>query len=196
MQTTFPKSKNMRQKYLVNAETQSLPFFRVCRKMIPFILMIAFFAHNLYGQVVINEIMANNKTIIQSNTGKYSDWIELYNKGSESVNIAGWMVSDSPEKPSRYVIPSGMSDSTVIAPNGFMVLWADGNTLAGIRHLPFKLNKKGEFLAIYSLQQGKTVCVDSIRYKAMKQDISFGRKPDGGKNWVDFKKPTPGTKNL
>lgn len=186
----------MRKKFSANAEIQHFSFYSVRRNLIPLALMVAFYAPNLQGQVVINEIMANNKTVIQSNTGKYSDLIELYNKGPEPVNIAGWMVSDSPEKPSRYVIPSGMSDSTVIAPNGFMVLWADGNILAGIRHLPFKLNKKGEFLAIYSLQQGKTVCVDFIRYKAMKQDISFGRKPDGGKNWVDFKKPTPGTKNL
>lgn len=191
----FLKSKNMRKKFLVNGKTQNFPTFRRRRKLILFPLMFAFIAHTLYGQVVINEIMANNKTIIKSNTGKYSDWIELYNAGTQPFNLAGFMISDNPENPSRYIIPSGKADSTTIAPNSFMVFWADGNPLAGIRHLPFKLNKKGEFLAIYSFQQGKIVCIDSVRYKAMKPDVSFGRKPDGGRNWVDFKKPTPGTKN-
>ncbi len=195
-QNIFQKLKNMNQKFSVNAKLKGLSIFRLGIKIVPVTLILVLLVQNLTGQVVINEILANNKTIIKSNTGKYSDWIELYNKGTESVSIAGWMISDNPENPSRYAIPSDSPDSMVIAPHGFLLLWADGNTSAGIRHLPFKLSKKGEFLGIYTLMEGKMVCLDSIRYKGMKQDISFGRKPDGGKNWVDFKKPTPGTKNL
>lgn len=186
----------MKQKFSANGKLKESLAVGIGKKVIFVVLIIAFFTPVSRGQIVIDEVMANNKTFIKSNTGKYSDWFELYNKGTDSVDIAGWMISDDPGNPSRYVIPSGMSDSTIIYPHGFMVLWADGGISAGIRHLPFKLKKKREILAIYSLQQGNPVCIDSIRYQSMRPDISFGRKPDGEKSWTNFKNPTPGTKNF
>lgn len=168
------------------------------RKKYGFIAGVMFFIglHCLNAQVVINEVMANNKATIKSNTGKFSDWIELYNTSNEPVNLAGWMLTDNPDKPGRHVIFSCAPDSTTIAAHGYLVLWADGNTDAGVTHLAFKLSKKGEFIALYKEQQGNPVCVDSVRYKALNSDTSFGRKPDGGKEWTIFKKPSPGKKNF
>ena len=38
------------------------------------------------GQVVINEVMSENETTLTDEDGDYSDWIELYNTGSDTVN--------------------------------------------------------------------------------------------------------------
>ena len=35
-----------------------------------------------FGQLVINEIMASNSNSVPDNTGKFSDWIEIYNSSS------------------------------------------------------------------------------------------------------------------
>ena len=37
--------------------------------------------------LIINEICASNKTIIADEDGEYVDWIELYNSGSEAINL-------------------------------------------------------------------------------------------------------------
>ena len=36
--------------------------------------------------------MSSNETTIQDSDGDYSDWIELYNKGIEAVNLSGFMI--------------------------------------------------------------------------------------------------------
>ncbi len=59
-------------------------------------------------------------------------------------------------------------------------------------HTNFKINKDGEGLYLTS-QNGQII--DSILTGGIPKDISFGRKPDGGPDWVLFSKPTPGAVN-
>ena len=44
-----------------------------------------------YGdrRVVINEICAHNLSGLQDGNGAYGDWIELFNPGSEPVDLSG-----------------------------------------------------------------------------------------------------------
>jgi hypothetical protein len=41
------------------------------------------------AQIMISEFMAVNSNGIQDEDGDRSDWIELYNTGTESVNLGG-----------------------------------------------------------------------------------------------------------
>jgi len=43
------------------------------------------------ADIVISEIMIN----AMSSTETYGEWIEIYNKGSTSVNITGWQIQDN-----------------------------------------------------------------------------------------------------
>ena len=45
---------------------------------------------------------------------RFPDWIELHNRGSASVDLAGWSLSDN-EDPRRFVFPP----ATMLAANGF-----------------------------------------------------------------------------
>ena len=38
-------------------------------------------------QIAINEVMASNDTSITDEDGSYEDWIELYNYGTDPVNL-------------------------------------------------------------------------------------------------------------
>ncbi len=148
-----------------------------------------------YSQLFINEFMAKNKSGLKDNHGKTTDWIEIYNAGNATVNIGGYCISDSVGYPCKCRIPSSKADSTTIKAHGFIVLYADGTPAAGVRHLSFRLSKKGEILGLYRKTSTGTELVDVITFKSQVKDISYGRVPDGSNNWKYIQTPSPGSSN-
>ena len=71
--------------------------------------------------LVINEFMASNGATIADEDEDYEDWIELYNAGSEPVNLKGWGLSDDPDNPLQWVF-----SEWIIQPNEFLLIWASG----------------------------------------------------------------------
>jgi hypothetical protein len=67
------------------------------------------------ADIVINEIMYNADATQESD-----DWIELYNPGSSSVNLAGWVLKDEDDD-HAFILPEG----AVLNPNGYLVLAKD-----------------------------------------------------------------------
>ena len=59
-------------------------------------------------------------------------------------------------------------------------------------HTNFKINSAGESLYLTS-QHGQIL--DALRTNSIPEDISYGRKPDGGQDWYLFDSPTPGDVN-
>ncbi len=45
--------------------------------------------------VCISEFMAINNVTLADEDGAYSDWIELYNPGTNTVNLGGWYLANS-----------------------------------------------------------------------------------------------------
>lgn len=142
--------------------------------------------------VVINEFMADNSETIADPSGSYDDWIEIYNFGTEPVDIGGMYITDDFAEPMKYQIPQG-NDSTVIQPQGFLLLWADEDLEQGVLHIDIKLSKSGEEIALYN-PDGSTLA-DSVSFGQQQTDISYGRQPNGASTWVLFDDPTPGWSN-
>ena len=66
---------------------------------------------------------------------------------------------------------------------------ASGSLVSNLNlHTNFRLNKDEEYLGLYA--PDGTV-VSSISFRDQVRDVSFGRNPDGGKDWCYFSKPTP-----
>ncbi len=141
----------------------------------------------------INEFMASNDATIADENGEYDDWIEIYNAGEQEVDIAGMYVSDNPDDPKAWQIPTGKGNETKIPAGGFLLLWADKQPDQGALHLNIKLSSGGEAI-ILTASDGKTT-IDSHVFEAQETDISEGRLPDGTDNWVKFSAPTPGASN-
>ncbi|MEX0944573.1 MAG: lamin tail domain-containing protein, partial [Balneolaceae bacterium] len=76
------------------------------RIFVPFLLLLLFLTNPVHAQIVINEIQASNSETIFDDDGDAGDWIELYNSGSESVDLTGYGLSDDEEEPFRWVMPS------------------------------------------------------------------------------------------
>lgn len=139
------------------------------------------------SQVYINEFLASNtgKTV-DPDFNESADWIELYNAGSESVNIGGYFLTDNFNDRSKWQIPAG----TQIGAGGFLLLWADGRDT--LLHTGFKISADGEELALCN-PQGEIL--DSVSFGLQEPNISMGRKPDGGAEWNFFTEPSPGYSN-
>jgi hypothetical protein len=143
----------------------------------------------------INEFMAANTACCPDNDSgvdEFDDWIEIYNAGSQPVNIGGMYVSDDKTNPFNSKIPSDNATATTIPAGGFILLWADGSRGQGPLHLDFSLAAAGEDIGLYYIDGRK---IDDFTFGAQVDNKSFGRSTNGGNSWVTFGAPTPGQSN-
>ena len=134
--------------------------------------------------VVMNELVANNGSI-NDEFGEKDDYIELLNTGEKDVNIAGWYLTDTPVNRILARIPATDSLKTFIPAQHRLILWADNEPDQGVLHLGFKLGKDGETILLSRKnEQDKIVTIDSVRYPALGEDMSYSRMPDGGTDWL------------
>ena len=141
----------------------------------------------LRGQIVINEFSASNaNTIADPDFAEYADWVELYNKGLEDINLKDYYLTDNFNSMTRWQIP----EDAIIKPGGFLLIWTDGRN-TGL-HTSFKISSNGEELAL--LTPGLRI-IDSVTFTIQVANVSYGRVPDGNDEWGYFQDPTPGTTN-
>ena len=133
------------------------------------------------SDVVINEFMASNASTIADPDGEYDDWIELYNNGSTAIDLGGYRLTDDVSDLSLFEFPAGTS----IAAGGYLIVWADKDTLQSGYHAYFKLSSSGE--TIYFVDPSGNI-LDEISYAAQLDDFSYGRYPNGT---GDFQSMTP-----
>jgi hypothetical protein len=153
-------------------------------------LIFLFSTNNLQAQsVAINELLASNDTTLADADGDFKDWIELYNYGTDTVDLTGFGISDTPGNPFRWVFPQ-----TKLVPGEFLLLWASGkNRLQGPElHTNFSLSASGEPVL---LTNPSGIRVDSIPAVAHATDVSYGRQPDGMGALAFFYEPTPEASN-
>ncbi len=144
----------------------------------------------LSNEIVINEVMASNTSTIQDRDGEYPDWIELYNTGDMAVDLSGFGLSDDPSDLFKWVFPA-----VTIEPGEYKLIFASDKNVSTEEpylHTNFKIKAEGEALL---LTDPSGFIVDQISPVEMASDLSFGRKPDGGSDWVFFTEATPGEGN-
>ncbi len=125
--------------------------------------------------VVINELMADNVSVVADLSGAFEDWVELYNTGATSVDLSGHFLSDDAARPDKYVFPAG----TVVAANGYLIVWLDEDSADATPqelHANFRLSKSGESITLYSPSR---VSMDNVTFGPQNTDKSFGRSPNG-----------------
>jgi hypothetical protein len=146
------------------------------------------------SSLYINEIMPYNPRIIADDHGEFDDWIELYNGGSEAIDLGGLFISDSIGDPEPFRISSDYPDSTTLEPSRFLLIWADDSKAQGILHSDFKLSRSGEQLVLFAYD-GQTI-IDSVSYRQVQRSHSFGRVSDGDYPWAETASPTPYESNM
>jgi len=123
------------------------------------------------GDVVINEIMSNNVSTASDASGKFEDWIELYNTTSSPVSTSGLFLTDTLGLLQKWELPNFL-----IPAQGYAIIWADEDGGQGNMHANFKLSNLGEQL---TLTDADSLVIDSITYLPQADDIAFARLPNG-----------------
>ncbi len=145
-------------------------------------------------QLFINEFLASNDSAYPDPNGEYDDWIEIYNAGTEAVDIGGMYITDDLNSLTEWQIPTTAPDSTTIQPDDFLILWADKDSEQGVLHCEIKLSGSGEQIGL--IQSDEITIIDSLTFGPQTADISYGRYPDGSDNWELMPDFTPGAANI
>ncbi|HET6244273.1 MAG: CotH kinase family protein [Bacteroidetes bacterium] len=143
----------------------------------------------VYSQVVINEISNSNGSLLLDEKQETHDWIEIFNSGSQSVNLLNYSLSDNPKKPKKWLFPN-----IVLEPYSFRIVYASGeDTLVNnYLHSNFKLSKTGEEIILSDANEN---IIDYYSLGELQNNHGVGRKPDGGEKWCLFDIPSPGKTN-
>ena len=161
------------------------------RYLAPLILLLPLLNACPAGDLVINEFVASNATGHTDESGAYPDWIELHNPSSSAISLAGYAISDDATLPERHLLDASLE----IPAGGYQVLFADGDTVDGITHLPFRLAASGEELLLsHDAGDGYEV-IDQLSYGEQTTDTATARVPDGTGEWTSGVTPTPGESN-
>lgn len=124
--------------------------------------------------IKINEIMSFNNSTVTDEFDEYDDWIELYNADVNPVTLDEFYLSDDPQDRTKWKLPFFN-----LYPEEYVIIWADGQESQGDYHANFRLNRKGEYLALYENVTNDFAIVDEVNTPSMEEDKSYGRLPNG-----------------
>jgi hypothetical protein len=143
--------------------------------------------------VMINEISPANDSFI-NDYYKKEDWIELFNTTSMPIDVEGMWLSDDSSNLKKYKISRNNSYvSTIIPPNGYLIIWCDKLEPIYSLHASFKLDADGGNIYLTSADGAN---FDHLYYSQIDKSETVGRFPDGGKDFYRMDVPTIGRTNL
>ncbi len=155
------------------------------------ILILFFIFTNLFSQtVIINELMSSNSTVLQDTDGDYSDWIEIYNPTSSTINLNGFTISDDLTKRQKWTFPN-----VDILKGDYLIVFASNKNraIAGSElHTNFKIKSSGEIIV---LSDATGQLVDQVYSAILETDISLGRNINNISEWLLYTTATPASAN-
>ena len=130
-----------------------------------------------HRRLSINEVLARNAGTLPVNGG-YPNLVELYYDAPETelLELGGMKVVDGGSTPNEFVLPFG----TKIAGGGYLVLYADRDSVAPGIHLGFFLNGEGDAVNLYN---ASGELIDSVEFGFQTAGLSIGRMGADGE-WV------------
>ncbi|MBT44803.1 MAG: hypothetical protein CL922_05155, partial [Deltaproteobacteria bacterium] len=150
------------------------------------------------ADIILNEFMASNEggtPVPNQVPGTTDDWIEIHNRGTTTLSLAGWHLTDSAGNLNKWTFPPGIT----LAMGDFLVVFASGNNALdanGNLHTNFSLSAGGEYVALVrpSLTVASEFGPSSTDYPSQQSDISYGLHPSNLEP-VYFQTPTPDAPN-
>jgi hypothetical protein len=151
--------------------------------------------------ILINEVQSNP---LQSGSDSSYEWIELFNPGTEAVELIGWGISDNYEmdeipslnvSANGFVLVAASENFSVNSPNynGTIAFIADGRIGNGLGNAGDRLILKDSAGTIIDeMSYGEDDSITSQPYPSVVDGHSLERAPCGGQ-FIDNEVPTPGS---
>lgn len=141
----------------------------------------------------INEWVADNLNGLPDEDGATGDWIELWNRSTQSVSLLGWSITPDLKVPRQWIFPDISLD-----PGAYLVVFASGKDRKptvpkGNLHTNFRLSRTGGSLSLVRPEYPAASAGLELKYGPQRGDISYGRTPSGEFQYLAV--PTPGATN-
>lgn len=135
--------------------------------------------------IVINEIMTSNGGALLDEAGETPDWIELFNAGSEPVDLDGFGLSDDPGRPFKWVFPP-----RIIVPGEYFLVYASGKD---IRPVPVEPRDPRSVTGLAGWYRARTVDPsDSAHVRRVGDRVFLRRWTDASGRGNDLIQTNPG----
>jgi hypothetical protein len=143
------------------------------------------------SHLLINEVLFANRTGLADEDGDLSDWVEIYNRGSQPVNLGGWFLTDDPDQPEKWPFPD-----RVLGAQEYLLVFASGKDRENVEalHANFKLNRDGDFLGLYNVFEKRFMDRVPTPLSPQFGDVTYGRYDDT-LQFGYLGNPTPGASN-
>jgi hypothetical protein len=158
--------------YYIYAENDNVGMFSPTRAEHEFYTVNTIITTVKPGDLVVNELMAQNTGTAADPAGDYADWIELYNNTVNTLSLDNLHMSDTYSNLLKWQFPAG----TTVAPNGYLIVWADEDLEQEGLHADFKLSASGENV-ILSYSDGTKI--EEITFGLQTADMGYARVPNG-----------------
>ena len=125
--------------------------------------------------------------------GEQQDWIEIRNRGTNTINLNGWSLSDDPDLPGLWTFPA-----RTLAPNAYLVVFASGKdrrpTNPALPCTPISNSATPANTSRSTRPDSPRVLMHGFTpYPEQRNDVSYGYAPDDSARY--FATPTPGAAN-
>ena len=139
----------------------------------------------------LNEILAINDAVVIDPLGRTSDWIEIWNNSTTSIDLTGMSLSIDKVEPGQWSFPG---DAQLRA-KGRLLVWCNGSrdpALGPADYLNTGRSLNGAYGTVYLFNADEQI-VDRISYGFQVPDRSVGRDKNG--DWALLDSPSPGKEN-
>ena len=131
-----------------------------------------------FPTVWLNELQTYNTDGPADRFGDRDPWVELYNAGTNTIDLSAYYLTDSYTNLTRWPFPAG----TTLAPGAFRIVWLDGEpaeTGAGELHASFRAPITTGTVALATLYNGTNTVMDYYNWDFSSPNRSLGSFPDG-----------------
>jgi hypothetical protein len=174
--------------YYIYAENQSTGVFAPERAEHEFYSIEPAIASIQPSQIVLNEVAPNNNAGIENESGKFKDWIELYNTNGQTLGLSGLYLTDDVADLTKWNFPG----KSLIKPYEHMIVWADDMDKTYLDlHTNFNLSGFGD---IVLLTDGVNI-IDSVSFGSTALNTGAGRCVDATGAFTNVVMLTPGAVN-
>ena len=140
--------------------------------------------NNNIHELVISEIMSNNSGVYLNSNNEASDYLELYNGTSKTINLHGYGLSDN-ETTVKWLFPD-----IKIQPGEYLAIGLTGRIEEG-NNASFRLSSQGGEKVI--LVNASSKVIDAVETISLKKNQAMMR--DGNGQWFVSGYGTPGYPN-
>ena len=168
---------NAFMQYYIYAENNNIGRFSPDRAEHEFYTLNATYPTINPGDLVVNEIMAQNTTTVVDQDGEYEDWVELFNNTNTTLSLDNLFMSDTADNLIKWQFPTG----TTIEPNGYLIVWADEDGAQTGLHTNFKLSAAGESVL---LAYANGTVIETVDFGPMTANAAYARIPNGTGNFI------------